>query len=294
MPLVEALPYGEAVRRDPPTRLDLSDVVLPPDVDLTLVGTIHDGSCSSADYAAELFNGNYLYLSESYNWDPEVQKRLQRISRGYFNALEDTRALESVAIELGSDLHRNNARWNYSVHEALYKSGVRVMMADVSEEDIRSGRVTDRATYQSTAMRVTQSGVTGLPISEEDLVIFAERDAIIAGAICEAIPKLRREDPKLDPNTTLKAVGMYGTVHVQSVADALTALAEAQDTDSFTINTKYEVAVPNSAEGIDELELEDRRMRIAGMIGFYSDWLRTEPVEPGTIWYPNPDLNPSI
>jgi hypothetical protein len=286
MPLVEALPYYDNPRQDAPVRLDLDGVIVPSDVDLTLIGTIHDGSRSSADYASGLFEENYLLFLEGYGWAPASQKRFQRISRGYSNALEEERAIQKAEIENGSLFRKNNALWSLSVTEALYESGVRVVIGDVSLEDATSGRLADLAIYTGATELVAEKAIRGLPVAEEDLVVFAERDAAIARAICESIPKLRREDPKLNPDETLRAVGLYGTVHVQAVTDALTALAIEQDTESFTLSTRHEVDVP--AISATELEMgQVDAVQAARMVRFYSDWLRTEPAESDHLWYPD-------
>jgi hypothetical protein len=284
MPLVEALPYYEEPRKDPPLRLDLGGVVVPFGVDLTLVGTIHDGSRSSADYASELFEENYLLCLEGYGWNQASQKRFQRISRGYASALEEERAIAEAEIKSGSLFRKNNALWNLSVTEALYESGVRVAIADVSLEDARSGRLSKPAVYTNAAVRVAENAVIGLPVAERDLVVFAERDVAIARAICASVPKLRRDDPKLNPDETLKTVGMYGTVHVQGIADALTTLAAKQGTDSFTVRTRYEVDDPHC----NPLTSAIAAVGAAQMVQFYSDWLRSGPTEPEHLWRPAP------
>jgi hypothetical protein len=279
MPLVEALPYYEEPRQDAPLRLSLDGIVVPSDVDLTLVGTIHDGSRSTADYASGLFEENYLLFLEGYGWDAASQKRFQRISRGYANALEEERAISEDEIEHGSPFQKNNALWNLSVTQALYESGVRVMLADVPLRDIQSDGPTKLSTYTGAAVRFVENAVVGLPVAEKDLVVFAERDVAIARAICTGIPKLRRDDPKLNPHETLLAVGMYGTAHVQSIADVLTALAVEQDTDSFTVRTRYEIDPPGGGSVTEAVGA-------AQMVQFYADWLRTEPTDPDHLWYP--------
>ncbi|HEX5744178.1 MAG TPA: hypothetical protein VFX84_01885 [Candidatus Saccharimonadales bacterium] len=284
MPLVAEAPEGYAPIQDPPTRFDLDGVAVPPNVDLTLVGTIHDGSCSTADYAADLFATNYLALMESYSWDDKGQKRLQRVSRGYSNALEESQAIELADIEEGSPFPSKNARWNLCMTEALYKSGVRIMMADMSAEDIAAGRWASPFVHMSAVSAVTGNAVNGRPVAEQDLVVFAERDTAIIRAICEAIPKLRREDPKLDAEETLKAVGLYGMWHVPGISDALAALAAEQGVNTFSVETQYEVAVPDLEGGVSAIELEGRKVQMARMLQFYSNWLRTEPVEPDHLW----------
>lgn len=285
MPLVDTLPHYEDLRHEVPSRLDLTGVVIPGGVELTLVGTIHDGSRSTADYAAALFEDNYLLFLEAYGWNPATQKRFQRISRGYNSALQEEKEIQEAEIKSGSLFRKNNALWNLSVAEALHESGVRVVMADVSLQAVTSDRF---KMYSRAAARFAGNAVLGLPVAEEDLVTFAERDVTIAGAICEGVSRLRRDDPKIDLDQTLRAVGLYGTVHVQGIADALAALAVEQGTDSFTVNTQYEVDDPCHGEVISAAEFEERQVGAAQMVKFYSDWLRTEPTDAGHLWYPEP------
>ena len=272
MSLVEILPYDAELRRDPPTRFDLSNLVVPPNVDLTLVGALHNTRYSSPDYLPELLAENYLYFMEAYGHDPTKVKNMQHASKGYGSAIEKIRKADEVIINRATDPYSLGvAQWSKAVHEAIFKSGVRVMVADVAKGNPRQEQA-----YQAAMGNFSRNTLIGQRVEEADMLLFAERDMTILTAICSGIARLRQEDPKLDPEAPLKAVGLYGLSHATALADGLSTAAAQQGIDSFRAQSlfSFESTFPDRAPESEAAELFEH---IKAGVVYYQEWLRSEP-----------------
>lgn len=272
MSLVEVLPYDKELRRDPPVRLDLDSLVVPPNVDLTLVGNLHNTRFSSPDYLSELLAENYVYFVEAYAYDPAKVKNMQHASRGYGSAIEKIRKLDEVAINRATNPHSlGNARWSAAIHEALFKSGVRVKVADVANGDPAHHRE-----YLRAMDNFGRNTAAGRPVEEADMLLLAEREMTILAAICSGITQLRQEDPKLDSNEPLKAIGLYGLSHINALIDGLSVAADQQGVESFRVRSLFNFESTYS-DRAPESEASALFERVKTGVVYYQEWLRTEP-----------------
>ncbi|HSX53346.1 MAG TPA: hypothetical protein VLF90_03175 [Patescibacteria group bacterium] len=260
MKLVEHLPLLDQIKGEPPVKLDLSQTVMPEDVDFTFIGTEHHDEAGEPDYLKEVLTDTDIYMPEFAGWDAELKKRLNRVARGDYKALVKVRQEHQ---RQGTEKHTNMARYKSAADEALYNTGVRVELVDYPHKH-------DDLVEWDRWHRGRRAH------NEEAYPMYLGRDQHILDSLVSAIQRLRTDDSKIAARVPLRIVMAFGLAHL-SLQDALAHAAAEQGITTFQSRKLFEETPTlrsNSLtlNGSEAAELNDRFSHIVG----YQNWLREE------------------
>lgn len=277
MSLVERLPFHEEIVDAPPIKLDLSDVAIPEQVELTFVGGMHDARFSKLDFLESALSESDILAMEMCGWSEATAKTVRSVAKGSYKDLQKLVAREqefAKTARSGYDTNTGQAAWNEKYYRAIYgakspsATPLRIMTPDYPANHSKM----NTGIYAKSLGRFSLAALRHLEPSEQDLEAMADREIFIAQSVCKAIADVRKNDPRLKNKTPLRVIMPYGTMHY-AVAEALAFQANESGVDSFKTNILFE-PMENLNGGLKDAEFQDAYSQTYNGIPVYQNWLR--------------------